>query len=225
MSLSPDAPPPYGIRARVFHIRLLLCALLLLTAEGGNPGAAAEAVRLLVLGDSLTAGFGLAPEDAFPARLERRLAAEGLHVEVLNAGVSGDTTAGGRARLGWALADKPDAVIVVLGGNDALRGIDPAETRANLDAILAELGRRRLKVLLTGMMAPRNLGPDYARTFDAIYPELAAKHHVALDPFFLEGVALNPALNQPDGIHPNPRGVAAIVERMLPAVRRLLAGG
>lgn len=178
----------------------------------------------MILGDSLTAGFGLAPEDAFPAKLERQLAAEGLRVKVLNAGVSGDTTAGGRARLGWALADKPDAVIVALGANDALRGIDPTETRANLDAILTELGRRRLKILLAGMMAPRNLGPDYVRVFDAIYPELAAKHHVALDPFFLEGVALDPALNQPDGIHPNPRGVAAIVERILPAVRRLLAG-
>lgn len=224
MSPSPDASPPYGIRAGVFHIRLLLCALLLLTAGGRNPGAAAEPIRLLILGDSLTAGFGLAPEDAFPAKLERQLAAEGLRVKVLNAGVSGDTTAGGRARLGWALADKPDAVIVALGANDALRGIDPTETRANLDAILTELGRRRLKILLAGMMAPRNLGPDYVRVFDAIYPELAAKHHVALDPFFLEGVALDPALNQPDGIHPNPRGVAAIVERILPAVRRLLAG-
>ena len=174
--------------------------------------------RVLVLGDSLTAGYGLPLEESFPARLEAALRAEGFDVEVVNGGVSGDTTAGGLARLDWLLADRPDLVIVELGGNDALRGLDPDETRRNLDAILVRLGRDAIPALLAGMQAPRNLGKAYVARFDRIYPELAARHDVALYPFFLEGVATDPALNQDDGIHPNARGVMVIVEKILPYV-------
>ncbi len=179
--------------------------------------------RLTVLGDSLTAGYGLTAEEAFPAQLERALQAQGLAVSVSNAGVSGDTTAGGLARLDWALADRPDLVIVELGANDALRALPPAATAANLDAILTRLQQRKVAVLLAGMVAPRNLGRDYYGNFDAIYPRLAAKYQVPLYPFFLDGVAGDPALNQADGIHPNPRGVAKIVRRIMPLVQKTLA--
>lgn len=177
-----------------------------------------------MLGDSLTAGYGLPVADALPTRLQARLEEQGLAVRIRNAGVSGDTTAGGRARLAWSLAEQPDAVIVALGGNDGLRGIDPAETRANLDAILTELDRRGVKALLAGMVAPPNLGRDYGRAFDRVFPALAEKHGVAFYPFLLAGVAARPRLNQPDGIHPNAEGVAVIVERLAPHVRRLIAG-
>ncbi|MBI1776024.1 MAG: arylesterase [Proteobacteria bacterium] len=188
------------------------------------PFAAAEGktVRLMALGDSLTAGYGVAAEDAFPAQLERRLRAAGLEVTVVNAGVSGDTTQGGLARLDWALADKPDLALVALGANDALRGLDPKLAFANLDRILSRLGERGVGVLLVGMKAPRNLGEDYVSAFDGIYPKLAAAHKVPLYPFMLDGVALDPALNQADGMHPNAKGVAVLVERMLPSVRRLI---
>jgi acyl-CoA thioesterase-1 len=188
------------------------------------PAAAAEGktVRLLALGDSLTAGFGLAPEDGFTEQLQRRLDREGLDAKVLNAGVSGDTTAGGLARLDWALAEKPDAALVELGANDALRGLDPAQAYANLDRLLTRLAERHVGVLLVGMKAPRNLGADYAREFDGIYARLAEKHKVPLYAFMLEGVALDAGLNQGDGLHPNAKGVAAIVERMLPSIRRLI---
>ena len=178
-----------------------------------------------MLGDSLAAGFGLTPEDAFPAQLEARLRRDGAAVRVINAGVSGDTSAGGRARLDWVLADKPDMVIVELGANDALRGLEPAETEANLDAILAALARRGVAVLLTGMLAPPNLGADYGREFRAVFARLATKHAVAFYPFFLEGVAARPSLNQDDGIHPSARGVAEIVERIAPYVRQVTEPG
>ena len=187
------------------------------------PVAAAKESRLLVLGDSLTSGWGLAAGDAFPAQLERALRAAGREdVRVVGAGVAGDTTAGGRARLGWSLADRPDAAIVELGANDGLRGIDPASSYDNLDAILAELKRRKIPVLLAGMYAPPNLGSEYGAAFNGIYPRLAERHGVHLYPFFLEGVAVEPGLNQPDGIHPNPAGVAVIVERILPYVMKVL---
>ena len=186
--------------------------------------AAARSAEILVLGDSLAAGYGLAPEDSFPVRLEERLRAGGIDVRVRNGGVSGDTTAGGRARLDWALADKPDLVILELGANDALRGIDPAIVRANLDAMLAKLAAAGTKVLLAGMQAPSNWGNEYKERFDAIYPELARTHGVALYQFFLEGVAMRPELNQPDGIHPNGRGVAVLVEGIAPVVARLIGG-
>ena len=189
------------------------------------PAAAEEATVIAVLGDSLAAGFGLAPEDAFPAQLEARLRRDGVLVRVVNAGVSGDTSAGGRARLDWVLADAPDMVIVELGANDALRGLAPAETEANLDAILAALARRGVAVLLTGMLAPPNLGADYGREFRTVFPRLAAKYAVAFYPFFLEGVAARPSLNQDDGIHPSARGVAEIVERIAPYVRRVIEPG
>jgi acyl-CoA thioesterase-1 len=199
---------------------VLVAALvsLLVTAA-----AAERPARVLVLGDSLTSGYGLDDADAaFPARLQAALAARGRVVTVVNAGVAGDTTAGGRSRLDWALADRPDAVIVELGANDGLRGIGPAATRANLDAILARLKAMGVHVLLAGMLAPPNMGREYGHAFNGMFPALAEKHGVAFYPFFLDGVAARPALNQPDGIHPNRRGVAEIVDRMLPHVLRLL---
>jgi acyl-CoA thioesterase-1 len=191
-------------------------------------------VTLLVIGDSLTAGYGLARDDGFPAQLQRALTARGLAVQVRDGGVSGDTSAGGRARLAWMLetpaqqppsanADAgPDAVIVQLGANDALRGIDPGVTYDNLAAMLRELTARGLPVLLAGMRAPPNLGGDYQKRFDAIYPRLAEAYGVPLYPFFLDGVAAVPALNQADGIHPNAKGVAEIVRRITPAVAALV---
>ena len=176
-------------------------------------------LRLLVLGDSLSAGYGLQPADSFPAQLEEALHDAGYDVRVINAGVSGDTTAGGLSRLAWALSDKPHIVLLELGGNDALRGLPPAETYANLDAILARLEDHAISVILAGMQAPRNLGEDYTTAFDAIYPRLASKYDLPFYPFFLEGVALDPALNQADGIHPNPAGVREIVRRILPLLQ------
>lgn len=206
---------------RVSFSALAAALLVLVLGTGGTP--AAEPVRLLALGDSLTAGYGLAEEEGFTEQLEAALEGRGHEVEVINGGVSGDTTAGGLARLDWALADQPDAVIMALGANDGLRGIDQAETRANLDAILEEMTWRGLPVQLVGMLAPRNLSPEYVEAFDAICQDLAAKHDVPLYPFFLEGVALDPALNQDDGIHPNARGVARVVESILPQVEAILA--
>jgi acyl-CoA thioesterase-1 len=189
----------------------------------GAARAATGPVRLLALGDSLTAGYGLAPGEGFVPRLQAALEARGRQVRVLDGGVSGDTTAGGLSRLDWALADNPQAALVELGGNDGLRGLPPAETRRNLDAILDRLAARRIPVLLSGMLAPPNLGADYGREFAAIFPDLARAHPgIILDPFFLEGIAGDPALNQADGIHPNPRGVALLVSRILPAVEALL---
>lgn len=205
---------------RLFNV--ILAAFLLAGATAAFP-AAAEPQRLLVLGDSLTAGYGLNQGKGFTDQLGDALTEAGDNVIVINGGVSGDTSAGGAGRLGWLLADKPDAVIVELGANDALRGLDPADTKRHLARIIDELKAAGLEVLLAGMLAPPNLGRDYGTAFNAIYPDLAEEKGVALYPFFLEGVAAEPALNQDDGIHPNARGVAVIVERILPAVRRLLA--
>ena len=207
-----------GNFARAVCGAAMLAAVL---AAGPAPAEPAPS-RIAVIGDSLTAGYGLGASDAFPAQLETALRAEGLAVEVLGAGVSGDTTAGGRARLDWVLADDPDAVIVELGANDGLRGLDPRVTAANLDAIVARLKAAGVKVLLAGMLAPPNLGREYGEAFNGIYPRLAAKHDVPLYPFFLDGVAARPELNQTDGMHPNARGVAVIVERIAPYVKRLL---
>lgn len=183
---------------------------------------AEAATRILAFGDSLTAGLGLAPQDVFPVRLAARLKADGYAVEVINAGVSGDTTSGGLARLDWSLADHPDVVLLELGANDALRGIDPTLTRSNLDTMLARLTAAHLKVLLIGMKAPGNWGTDYQKSFDAIYPALAKKYGVPLYPFFLDGVALDETLNQADGLHPNQAGVEVIVARMTPVIEGLL---
>ena len=198
-------------------------ALAGLTAAGGTPPAAARVPLVLDFGDSLTAGYGLPESEAFPARLEAWLRAKGVTARVANAGVSGDTTADGLARVDWALADKPDLVILALGANDALRGLDPTMVRGNLDKMIDKVEARGAKVLLLGMLAPPNWGVEYGRAFDRIFPDLARTHHVPLYPFFLEGVAMNPELNQADGLHPNKKGVAVLVERIGPVVEGLLA--
>ncbi len=209
----------YGAWQALFNA----AAALVVAAVALVPGArAGEPPVIVAFGDSLSAGYGLAEADSFPAQLERYLAARGVRAKVTNAGVSGDTTAGGLARLEWTLAAAPDLVVVELGANDMLRGIEPAVTRANLDAILSRLGARGVPVLLAGMKASPNLGRRYVHQFDAIYPELAAAHGVTLYPFFLDGVAADPALNQTDGLHPNARGVARIVAGIAPYVIRLL---
>ncbi|BDG70666.1 arylesterase [Roseomonas fluvialis] len=186
--------------------------------------ASAREIRVMMLGDSITAAYGLARGQGLPARLEAALRERGRDVRVIDAGVSGDTTAGGRARLAWALADRPDAVIVALGGNDGLRGIEPRASAANLNAILDALKQRNLPAMLAGMLAPPNLGADYGRDFAATFTSIAqARPEVVFYPFLLDGVAGDPAMNQPDRIHPNEAGVAELVRRMLPAVESLLA--
>ncbi len=184
---------------------------------------ATGAVRILALGDSLTAGFGLAERDGFTPRLEAALRAEGLKVELINAGVSGDTSRGGLARLDWALESDPDAVLICLGANDALRGLPPELTESSLDAIIEKVRERGLPVLLSGMKAPPNLGSTYVKMFNAVYPRVAKRHGVPLHPFFLEGVAAVPELNQNDGIHPNAKGVGVVVQGILPYARTLAA--
>jgi acyl-CoA thioesterase-1 len=179
-------------------------------------------VKLIAFGDSLTAGYGVAADEAFPAKLQRALRDKGYAVDVVNAGVSGDTTSGGLDRLDWSIPDGADAAIVELGANDALRGLDPAVTRKALDQILSRLQAKGIKVLLAGMRAPPNMGAEYTARFDAIFPELAKAHGVALYPFFLEGIAGERALNQSDGLHPLPAGVDIIVRHILPDVEALL---
>jgi acyl-CoA thioesterase I len=201
-------------------VTILLC--LAATAHAQNTPAQNTPVKLAILGDSLTAGFGVKPEQAIPARLEAALKAEGRNVAVINHGVSGDTTAGGLDRIDWMLADKPDIVMVELGANDALRGLDPAVAERNLDAIISKLKAAGVTVWLAGMLAPRNFGADYTRQFDGLYKRLADKYNVPLYPFFLDGVAQDAALNQADGIHPNPKGVDVVVERLLPFVTKNL---
>jgi acyl-CoA thioesterase-1 len=197
----------------------ILCASL---AQAQSAPVKAEPVKLAFLGDSLAAGYGVSPAQAIPARLEAALKKQGRNVTVINHGVSGDTTAGGLERVDWMLADKPDIVIVELGGNDALRALDPTASERNLDTIITKLKGAGVTVWLAGMLAPRNFGPEYAKQFDGLYPRLADKHGVPLYPFFLDGVAQDPKLNQGDGIHPNPAGVDVIVERLLPFVTRNL---
>ena len=196
---------------------IVICLLL-------APAAAAAATErtIVAFGDSLTAGYGLPQPDAFAARLDAALDAAGIKARVVNAGVSGDTSAGGLARIDWLLAEKPDRVIVELGANDALRGLDPEETRRNLGAIIERIKGAGARVLLAGMRAPPNMGREYAAEFDRIFPELAKRHKVPLYPFFLDGVAADPALNQADGIHPNAKGVAVIVDKILPPLLRAL---
>jgi acyl-CoA thioesterase I len=204
-------------------MRRLTAAVLGLTFAAAGASAAARAPVIVDFGDSLTAGYGLMPEQAFPAQLETWLRQHGIAAKVINAGVSGDTTAGGVARLDWALADKPDLVILALGANDALRGIDPATVRENLDKMIQKIEADGAKVLLVGMLAPPNWGQAYQRAFDRIFSDLAQARHVPLYPFFLEGVAMQPRLNQPDGLHPNAQGVAVLADRIGPVVARLVA--
>jgi acyl-CoA thioesterase I len=218
---------PYNHATGVFNAAktrraTLLGAAALLAAILGIAPVSAAPLRILAFGDSLTAGYGLAAGEAFPVRLQARLAADGYQVQIANGGVSGDTTAGGLARLDWALADKPDIVLVEFGANDMLRGIDPKVTYDNLDRIMARISQSGAKMLLLGMKAASNWGREYQESFDAIYPALAEKYHAPLYPFFLDGVVTDAALNQADGLHPNPQGVALIVERVSPYLERLL---
>ncbi len=200
-------------------VLLLLCLLAPSLAMAQVTGAP---IKIIVLGDSLSAGYKLPLEAAFTSQLETALKGKGYAVSVPNTGVSGETTSGGLSRLDWVLGDKPGLMIVELGANDGLRGIDPKVTRDNLDKILTKLKEKGIPVVLAGMMAPRNLGQDYGKVFDAIYPELAKKHGVPLYPFFLDGVAMDPKLNQEDGMHPTADGVAIIVSRILPTVTAAL---
>ena len=195
---------------------------MIVAAPAATP-AADRPVNIVALGDSLTAGFGLGASDAFPAKLERALAAKGIAVTVANAGVSGDTSSGGLARLDWSVPPDTDAVILELGGNDALRGIDPTVTRQALDGILRALAQRNIPVLFCGMLSPRNLGVEYAHTFDAIFPDLAKTYGAVFYPFFLDGVAGDLKLNQRDGLHPTAAGVDVIVARILPKAEELVA--
>lgn len=195
------------------------------SVEAGPVQPQADERLVLALGDSLYAGYGLAQGESFPAALERELDRLGIPAKVVNAGVSGDTTAGGRARLAFTLdglARTPDLAVVGLGANDALRGVDPGETRKNLDAMLAELKRRNIPVLLTGMMAPRNMDQAYVRGFDSIYPELARKYGAALDPFFMAGVIDDRRLLLGDGMHPNAAGVRKMARRVAPLAEQQL---
>jgi len=217
----------YGRFAAAFNSLLALLVLCLVPAPisqtRAQPAPAGTPIKLVVLGDSLAAGLGVKPEQSFPSRLEAALKAQGRNVAVLNQGVSGDTTAGGVDRIDWLLGDKPDIVLIELGANDALRGLDPAVTRRALDAILGALAKRNIPVLLCGMLAPRNLGADYARAFDPIFPELARTYGSVFYPFFLEGVAADAKLNQQDGLHPTAAGVDVIVAKILPKVEELIA--
>jgi acyl-CoA thioesterase-1 len=198
------------------HMLVLMVALM-----AAGP-VFAQPVRMVVLGDSLSAGLGLPGPAAFPARLQKALKDKGIEVDMINAGVSGDTASGGRDRLDWSVPAGTEAVIVELGANDALRGTDPAVTRAALTDIVSRLRARRIAVMLCGMLAPPNYGQDYAARFNTIYPDLAKKFDVPLYPFFLAGVAADPKLNQADGIHPTAEGVDIIVANILPTVQAFL---
>ena len=202
------------------HILVLIMALMTAgTALGqGSVAVTAKPVKMVVLGDSLSAGYGLPAAAAFPVRLQKALDTKGIKVDMINAGVSGDTASGGRDRLDWSVPEGTEAVIVELGANDALRGTDPAVTRAALSEILTRLKARGVAVLLCGMVAPPNYGSEYATRFNAIYPELAKSFGVPLYPFFLEGVAADSRLNQADGMHPTAEGVDVVVKNILPTV-------
>jgi acyl-CoA thioesterase I len=221
------APRSYGRRGPRVQMRagaFALAAMLWGTALPVAPASAAEGpVRIVALGDSLTAGFGLPADAAFPVRLQKALAAKGVAVEIGNAGVSGDTSSGGLARLDWSVPEGTQAVILELGANDMLRGLDPAITRKALQDILSRLRERHIEVLLCGMLAAPNLGADYAHAFDAIFPELAASGQLLLYPFFLAGVLDDPRLVQRDGLHPTAAGVDAIVAGILPLAQELVA--
>jgi len=212
----------YAVLVRFIKQLATLTLLFGVFISHSGISSAAGSIRILALGDSLTAGYGLDTSDGFPDQLQRKLIAMGYEVRVLNSGVSGDTSAGGLARLDWALADKPTHAIIELGANDGLRGLDPAAMRANLDAIIRRLKGAGVGVLFTGMRAPPNLGRSYESAFNKVFPELAIKHDVSFYPFFLTGVAARPGLNQPDGLHPNRDGIALIVDQIVPYVVRLL---
>lgn len=206
---------------------LAVCNIVLAASAAMTTSAlaqdAAGPIRIVAFGDSLTAGYGLAPSKAFPVQLQAALVAKGHHVEIANAGVSGDTTAGGLQRFDWAIPDGTEAVILELGANDALRGLPPKDARENLTKIVAKLKARNIDVLIAGMRALNNWGPDYAEEFNAIYPDLAKSNDLLLYPFFLEGVATDASLNLDDGLHPKDIGIAKIVAGILPNVEELIA--
>jgi acyl-CoA thioesterase-1 len=200
----------------------IVAGMVLMSPNSVLSASAQVPIKLAVLGDSLTAGYGLPAEAAFPAKLQKALRAKGVKIDSLNAGVSGDTTSTGRDRLDWSIPDGTEAVLVELGANDALRGLDPKVSKAALEDIVKRLKARKIAVMLAGMYAPRNYGPEYAASFDPIYAELAKAYGVPLYPFFLDGVAGEAKLNLPDGIHPTAEGVDIIVARILPAVEAFL---
>ena len=218
----------YSCFYRTLYIAIILfcgisvTAMTAMTTMASAENITKEKTTILALGDSLTAGYGLDKGLSFPAKLQTRLIEMGIDVVVVNGGVSGDTSAGGLARIGWLLNPRPDAVIIELGANDGLRGLDPASTRNNIDAIISMLKGANIPVLLTGMQAPPNLGRDYGAEFNSIYPEMAAKHGTVYYPFYLKGVAAVAELNQKDGIHPNAQGGDIIVGAILPSVRQLI---
>lgn len=214
--------PVININVRTPAVGALIAVCVAIALVTGRP-AQADPLRVFVLGDSLTAGYGLSFEEAFPAQLERRLNAEGIDGAILNAGVSGDTTAGGLARLGWILADQPSHVILALGANDGLRGLDPAAMHQNLNQIVERLQAENIPVLLAGMYAPPNFGLEYGAAFKAVFQTIAQDYGIPLYPFFLEGVAADPDLNQPDGLHPTAEGVAVMVDSIYPLVRAWLS--
>lgn len=207
----------------VIRLVTVFLALAAATSLAPTSPAVAEPLRIVALGDSLSAGYQLPAAAAFPVQLEAALTERGHEVEVVNAGVSGDTTSGGLARLDWSVGEDADAVIVELGANDALRGLPVASARSNLEAIVSRLRERGLPVLVAGMRAPRNLGPDYVEAFDAMFGEIAETHDALLYPYFLEGIPMSAETVLPDGIHPTAKGVAIIVEGILPRVEELIA--
>ncbi len=216
--------------ARLGHLlktltRTVLTIVVGLLAFAQTSLADASTCRIVVLGDSLTASYGVPLEQGFPAQLERALSAAGFDCQVLDAGVSGDTTAGGLARLDWMLADEPSHVIIELGANDGLRALPTDQMQRNLDAIITRLKEEQIEVLLAGMLAPPNLGKAYGEAFAAVFVDLAQIHNIPLYPFFLDGVAGEPSLNQPDQLHPLPEGIAVIVERITPTVMAWLEQG
>jgi len=211
----------YGL-AQVVRVATLVNVLTSILLFSPAVAETAKPIRIVAFGDSLSAGYGLRSSQSFPSQLQKELKARGHNVVVSNAGVSGDTSAAGLERFAWAIGEDTDAVILELGANDALRGIDPKETRANLDKILAKLAERRIPVLLAGMRSPANWGETYADDFDAIFPDLARAHGAIFYPFFLDGVILDSKLNQDDGMHPNGKGVAQIVRSIIPSVEELI---
>lgn len=216
-SIATAAFTRYGRRALAINVLLLLVTLTL-----AQPITAAEKQRVVMLGDSITAGYGLAAGDALPVQLHSALKKLEFDVEVENAGVSGDTTAGGLSRFDWTIQGEPDLIVIALGANDGLRGIDPADTRRNLAAIIERAQSRNARVLLAGMLAPPNMGAEYGEQFNAIYPELSTEQDVMLYPFLLDGVAADPALNQSDGIHPNADGARIIAAKLADVIAPVL---
>ena len=204
----------------IFFVSLTILSLV--NVPSNSSEITQPVIKLMIFGDSLTAGYGLKRSDSFSEKLSNALKSKGRNVRIILSSVSGDTTAGGKARLDWALIEKPDAFLLELGANDGLRGIEPSVSRENLESIIKKLKKNRVKTLIAGMFAPPNLGKEYSREFNNIYSSLARKYSLLFYPFFLEGVAANPQLNQADGIHPNPKGVDEIIKRMLPIVMKLV---